>query len=226
MAIGHIWSSILDAETSHLERQSCAEEFHSDRLVAKARMIDALMGPGGSAMLKIDAVSLADTLEGYPDLFVRALLGGGICAEDDGEGDSPIGEELYGGIYDVAYDDVDDGGHVRYRYSSMGRREMVEDRPSSLFHDYHSTSYDVDRDYGHAPPFSDTGDHRVEAIRTMSLFVISSLIPSLALYCVFLLDCDYCHDAGTNVTHRGMLPVLASLSASAIAMFALGAWKR
>jgi len=36
-------------------------------------------------MLKINAVSLAETLEGYPDLFVIALLGGGICSEEEEE---------------------------------------------------------------------------------------------------------------------------------------------
>ena len=38
-------------------------------------------------MLKIDAVSLAETLEGFPDLFVSTLLGGGgICSEEEEEG--------------------------------------------------------------------------------------------------------------------------------------------
>jgi hypothetical protein len=44
-------------------------------------------------MLKIDAVSLAETLEGFPDLFVSALLGGGgICSEEEEEGGGHDGE--------------------------------------------------------------------------------------------------------------------------------------
>ena len=65
--------------------------FHLDRARSKACLINALMVSGG--MLKIDAVSLAETLEGYPDLFVSALLGGGgICSEEEKEGGGHDGE--------------------------------------------------------------------------------------------------------------------------------------
>ena len=230
MAIGHIWSSRLLSITHAHERRLCTEEFYANRLAAKARMIDALVGPGGNAMLKIDALSLADTLGGYPDVFVRALLGGGICAEDD---DGEEGES-YGTMHDAAYDVDDD--RERYRYSSMGGGGGVE-RDC-----HHVASYDevdVDCARGFPPPSpmaipatttgisSDVGGHLAMAVRTTSLFVASSLVPSLAYCCASLNDCDYRHDAGTTpASHRGILPVLASLSASAIAMFVLGASKR
>jgi len=63
-------------------------------------------------MLKIDAVSLPETLEGYPDLFVSALLGGGICSEEEEE------EEEEGGGCDGESKEED--GDSRYQYSSMG----------------------------------------------------------------------------------------------------------
>jgi hypothetical protein len=44
-------------------------------------------------MLKINAMSLAETLEVYQDLFVGALLGGGgICSEEEEEGGGRDGE--------------------------------------------------------------------------------------------------------------------------------------
>ena len=86
MGIGQIWSSALAADAAEDERV-----FHSDQARSKACLVDALMVSGG--MLKIDAVSLAETLEGYPDLFVSALLGGGgICSEEEEEGGGHDGE--------------------------------------------------------------------------------------------------------------------------------------
>ncbi len=82
-AIAQIWSSALAADAARTERAEGERVFHSVRARSKARLVDALMVSGG--MLKIDAVSLAETLEGYPDLFVSALLGGGICSEEEEE---------------------------------------------------------------------------------------------------------------------------------------------
>jgi hypothetical protein len=223
-------------------------EFHMDKSMAKARLVDALMGPGGAGMLKIDAVSLADTLVGYPDLFVSALLGGGIiCAEEGGGVGVGMGsaEEEYHGINDdVAYAGAggEGGGHRRYRYSSMDSgRGTVRNGPSTHFHEYPPWyDDDVARDYPHVTPaqqraatartgiVSDEGGRCTEAMRTTSLFVVSSLIPSLAFYCaIVVLDRDRRHGVGTDARHGGSaLPALASLCATAIAMFGLGAWKR
>jgi len=65
-------------------------------------------------MLMINAVSLTETLEGYPDLFVSALLGGGICSEEEEEEE----EEEGGGHNGESKEENRDS---RYRYSSLGR---------------------------------------------------------------------------------------------------------
>ena len=83
--------------------------FHSDRARSKAHLVDALMVLGG--MLKIDAVSLAETLEGYLDLLVSTLLGGGICSEEEEEGGNHDGKN------------EEEDGDSRYRYSLLGRGE-------------------------------------------------------------------------------------------------------
>jgi hypothetical protein len=69
-------------------------------------------------VLKIDAVSLAKTLEGYPDLFVSTLLGGGICSEEEEEEE----EEEEDGVGHNGESEEEDGDS-RYWYSSLGRGE-------------------------------------------------------------------------------------------------------
>jgi Na+-transporting methylmalonyl-CoA/oxaloacetate decarboxylase gamma subunit len=48
------------------------QQLQQSKADAKGLLVDMLLSKG---MLKIDAMSLADTLEGYPDLFVSALIG-------------------------------------------------------------------------------------------------------------------------------------------------------
>ena len=103
MAIGQI----LSADAAQTERAEGKRVFHSDRAQSKAHLVDALMVLGG--MLKIDAVSLAETLEGYLDLLVSTLLGGGICSEEEEEGGNHDGKN------------EEEDGDSRYRYSSLGR---------------------------------------------------------------------------------------------------------
>lgn len=83
IAIGHAWSTHLDATTGYRERKEELRNFAMYRADSKARLVDALLAQG---VLKIDAMSLADTLEGYPDLFVNALLGGGPSVDSSGDG--------------------------------------------------------------------------------------------------------------------------------------------
>jgi hypothetical protein len=72
MALGHVWSTYVLANASAVERRTERQSFEQDRADAKIRLVDMLLSRG---MLKIDAMSIADTLEGYPDIFVNALVG-------------------------------------------------------------------------------------------------------------------------------------------------------
>jgi hypothetical protein len=102
-------SQILSADAARTERAEGERVFHLDRARSKARLINALMVLGG--MHKINAVSLAETLEGYPDLFVSALLGGGICSEEEEECGGRNGKS------------EKEDGDSHYQYSSLGRGE-------------------------------------------------------------------------------------------------------
>jgi len=73
-----------------LQERQLLEQRKAD---AKGKLVDMLLARG---MLKIDAMSLADTLEGYPDLFVSALVGDSLLAGSD----------------EVVDDDQTDDGHL------------------------------------------------------------------------------------------------------------------
>ena len=72
MAIGHVWSTFVVNENMARDRAMEVDNFKNHRGEAKARLVDLLLMRG---MLKIDAMSIADTLEGYPDIFLGALTG-------------------------------------------------------------------------------------------------------------------------------------------------------
>merc|ERR1740139_1081465 len=63
MGIGHVWSTYILQEGSKKERSKELLDFAHRRSESKARLVDALLMRG---MLRIDAMSVADTLEGYP----------------------------------------------------------------------------------------------------------------------------------------------------------------
>ncbi|CAJ1964052.1 unnamed protein product [Cylindrotheca closterium] len=77
VAIGHIWTSYVVSSSHALDRAKERKILEDSTGDAKAKLIDMLLARG---VLKIDAMSLADTLEGYPDLFVNALVGDSLCA--------------------------------------------------------------------------------------------------------------------------------------------------
>ena len=72
MAIGHVWSTYIMNENRAKELEEHMQNFKFRRGETKAKLVDLLLMRG---MLKIDAMSIADTLEGYPDMFMGALVG-------------------------------------------------------------------------------------------------------------------------------------------------------
>jgi len=77
MALGHVWSTHVLSHQAATEHRRERSAFEANRFESKTRLVDLLLSRG---MLKIDAASIADTLEGYPDIFVEALVGEDICS--------------------------------------------------------------------------------------------------------------------------------------------------
>lgn len=78
MALGHVWSTHVLSTHDAKERRDERMAFTRNRNASKAKLVDLLLARG---MLKIDAVSIADTLEGYPDIFVGALVGESVVVQ-------------------------------------------------------------------------------------------------------------------------------------------------
>ncbi|CAB9512341.1 expressed unknown protein [Seminavis robusta] len=72
MALGHVWTTHVLVSASARERTQQRVTIEKNRPDAKGKLVDMLLERG---MLKIDAMSFADTLEGYPDMFVSVLVG-------------------------------------------------------------------------------------------------------------------------------------------------------
>ena len=77
MAMGHVWTTYIVTSNHAWERSFERDFLEQDKADSKGRLVDMLLARG---MLKIDAMSLADTLEGYPDLFVSALVGDSLLS--------------------------------------------------------------------------------------------------------------------------------------------------
>jgi hypothetical protein len=77
MAMGHVWTTYIVTSNHAWERSYERESLEQDKAESKGKLVDMLLARG---MLKIDAMSLADTLEGYPDLFVSALVGDSLLS--------------------------------------------------------------------------------------------------------------------------------------------------
>lgn len=72
MAVGHIRTTQQGALQAWQGRQEVTLEVQTNRSGAKGHLVDMLLQRG---LLKIDAMSIADTLEGYPDVCVSLLAG-------------------------------------------------------------------------------------------------------------------------------------------------------
>mmetsp|Transcript_870 Transcript_870/g.2008 ORF Transcript_870/g.2008 Transcript_870/m.2008 type:complete len:631 (-) Transcript_870:1243-3135(-) len=101
MAMGHMWTTYIVTSNHAWERSHERELLELNKADSKGRLVDMLLDRG---MLKIDAMSLADTLEGYPDLFVSALVGDSL---------------LSSGIQDALLDERTDDGYQHQEQGSM-----------------------------------------------------------------------------------------------------------
>ena len=131
MAVGHIWTSFVMSSGHARERSRERLLLDADKANAKARLVDMLLARG---MLKIDAMSLADTLEGYPDMFVSALLGDSLFAGTDlPEDESDDGQEQHHIIPMGGIRSETDGsfGGLSWKFPSYGRFNETEDDPES-----------------------------------------------------------------------------------------------
>ena len=241
MAVGHVWSTRLVAGSAYEERKEELRNFETSRSAAKARLVDSLLSKG---MLKIDAMSLADTLEGYPDMFVSVLLGEGFCGQGN------INVNGMGGLGSGG------GGNGMVRVPSGGasipsQRQVIPQHnpmnnawdipppaygPGELHHGIKYESYSDFSDYQQDPDlktYTDTmSDSRIEGFLMMLSFGSFSIIPIL-IYAFIPYAVDFVtstRDVNNLLMHdhppKNTTVIMLSLGLTMAIMFLLGAWKR
>eukprot|EP00956_Cyclotella_meneghiniana_P016913 scaffold27152_cov85-Cyclotella_meneghiniana.AAC.5 len=240
MAVGHIWSTRLLAGSRYEERKEELLNLETSRSNAKARLVDSLLSKG---MLKIDAYSLADTLEGYPDMFVSALLGEGFC----GQSTSVYGINGLG-------NGGDGTGMVRVSSGDASRPPQQQNAipqpnhmnnpwnippsaygPGDMHHGMKYESYSDFSDYQQDPElrtFSKTmSDSRAEGLLMMISFGSFSVIPILIhSYVPYMVDYMTSTRDENNVMLHDHPPknttlLFLSLGINMAIMFLLGSWK-
>ncbi|VEU33986.1 unnamed protein product [Pseudo-nitzschia multistriata] len=174
MAMGHVWTTYIVTSNHAWERSHERRLLEHDKADSKGRLVDMLLERG---MLKIDAMSLADTLEGYPDLFVSALVGDSL---------------LSSGIQDALLDERTDDGrnYPREHYSPGTYSDPATDFDGggAFFGSFGSWKFPMHYDSDERGEFRNIEDRHArvvysesqkEATFMMVGFAFFALIPSL-----------------------------------------------
>lgn len=212
MCLGHIWSTYVITQASIAEKTEERKNFNRDRAASKARLVDMLLDRG---MLKIDAMSIADTLEGYPDIFVSALVGD-VGALGPGSGGSWGGsaENLRShgsaGALGVAHTDL---GSPRSGGATLGGRSSLHYGSYGQFNEFRD-----DPDKAALNEAVQEGWH--EGIVMMLSFSALSAVPSL---CFLLSSLWFPEDQ--NPGYPGTSQVTVAISMLSTVMLLLGIWK-
>ena len=122
IALGHVWTTGVLTTAQAKEKTRVQKQFETARAESKGQLVDLFLSRG---MLKIDAMSLADTLEGYPDMFISALMSETFATADT-DAPSPTWLQTvtsYGNLTDAQMDPE----------ARMVQRAMDESRRESFF---------------------------------------------------------------------------------------------
>jgi VIT family len=221
MAIGHVWTTRVLAEARANERLQARYQLLHTKADAKGVLVDLLLARG---MLKIDAMSLADTLEGYPDLFVNVLTGDALSAGIASVPARPPPLPLPD--LPVVEGDEDE----RLLSDSPGARQY---RPSPVaYHSYgRLTEYEMDPDQYTVQSLG--AESRKESLCMMLGFSLFSVVPSLLYALVPALlwgphatgAASSSSDTTTTNTATTVNPNSLILFLTAGVMWCLGIWK-
>ena len=212
MCLGHIWSTYVITQASIAEKTEERENFNRDRAASKARLVDMLLDRG---MLKIDAMSIADTLEGYPDIFVSALVGdAGALGPGSGGSWGGSAENLRShgsaGALGVAHTEL---GSPHSGGTSLGGRSSLNYGSYGQFNEFRD-----DPDKAALNEAVQEGWH--EGIVMMLSFSAFSVVPSLC----FLLSSLWFPDS-QDPGYPGTSQVTVAVGMLSTVMLLLGIWK-
>lgn len=201
MGIGHVWSTYVLQEGTGKESEREAWLFQNHRDYSKTNLVQMLMARG---MLKVDAMNIVDTLEGYPDLFIAASLG-------DNCGTGPLGIAGTSEHVNEQKDSNKEGNSAlpTRRGSSSGRFTVMSDG-----------SFD-DEVYGFC-----VGEYFTEGLVMMVTFTLFSLVPALIHIYVPMWVNDHYSGKHIDYDNEYIHPVTVTFGLLNLVMMLLGFWKR
>jgi hypothetical protein len=211
MALSHIWTTHVLAASQHREREMARLQLQTSKAEAKGMLVDMLLHRG---MLKIDAMSLADTLEGYPDLFVAAVIGDALANAPTIQSIPPtplLGGPQHGSETTPYGYEPSTGNHQQQQHwRSYGRLtdlERIMDPDSASIH-------------------SATLESRKESFFMMLGFSLFAVVPSLIYTWVpAILLGSHDNDPTINVSHMPINPNALVICLTSCVMAVLGVWK-
>jgi len=252
MGIGHVWSTYVMHFTQNRERKRSQWTFQNHRGLAKARLVDMLLMRG---VLKIDAMSLVDTLEGYPELFLSSMVG------DDNGGCGPLGM-LHtsmsrgsslgsGGPYNDQQqqhaqheDNSPNYDSISYNQPQQGQQQQEQQRTYNHMESYDSVlmNYtDLDNeDGGNGSSFFSLSECQAEGFVMMFAFCLFSVVPSLVFAFVPIYinpngalfpssTINYTSHGSDNIhsnsVDSGTSAASVTLTITSLIMILLGTWK-
>jgi hypothetical protein len=206
MALGHIWTTHVLASAHARERGEARQQLENSK-AAKGQLVDMLLAKG---MLKIDAMSLADTLEGYPDLFLAAIMGEAlVTASEVSSQQQQVATAQTAAAANPPYSDNTPPAST-HAYPSYGR--LME--------------YEMDPDM--VAVRTATKESRKESFFMMLGFSIFAILPSLLFQWVPILIQEPVNTSGSLATKSASTavhPTSLILVAMACIMWLLGVWK-
>ena len=188
MAIGHVWTTHIMYDTRSHERHTARQQLFHNKSDAKGMLVDLLLSRG---MLKIDAMSIADTLEGYPDLFINVVTGDALSAggglpptsQHHDTGSPATSDHRHQGI-DIASEE-----HEHLLYHDNDTDGAISPGPVSQHHPQQSHRYTSYPSYGRLTEYemdpdtytaqTMTNESRKESCCMMLGFVLFAVVPSI-----------------------------------------------
>ena len=217
MAVGHVWNTHVVSALAARDRREERLAFSQNRQESKARLVDRLLSRG---MLKIDAVSIADTLEGYPDIFVGALVGDAVVGMPQHDQETN--------------DDDFHGSNHNQNYDNNNPRGIADNNNYRSYGQFREWDHDPDA----AGASAAVAESQIEAMVMCVAFSLFGTLPAALYYgaSCWVMFVSASGDSGDNhesTTTTTNTDAQQSISAQSVAMtlacttmWFLGVWKR
>jgi len=135
IASGHVWNTYIVVSDQAKERERHRIAMVTNKAEGKGKLVELLLSKG---MLKIDAMGLADILEGYPDMLIDVLVRGSFHGSSEHLAGMKEGNwELHPGLGQSTHPRPTQLGSTLSSSSSLAEANGMEDEreesPEALY---------------------------------------------------------------------------------------------